>query len=191
MQRAAPYLIPALWLAWVCYWRIMSSDAKPTVRLESAWSRAAHLVPLFLAAALLLMGTVPHGGLLFHRFVARGWIVYWVGVALVAAGLGFAVWARVHLGRNWSASVTVKQGHELVRTGPYALVRHPIYTGLLLALLGSALARGQWRGLLAVLLALAGIWYKLTLEERWMRETFGAAYDEYRHHSRALIPYLL
>jgi protein-S-isoprenylcysteine O-methyltransferase Ste14 len=97
----------------------------------------------------------------------------------------------VHIGTNWSGTVTIKQGHELVTTGPYALVRHPIYTGLLLALAGSALARGEWRGALAVLIALLALWRKLRLEEHWMREQFGEAYRAYSRRVAALVPFIL
>ena len=101
------------------------------------------------------------------------------------------MWARVHLGRNWSGIVTVKEGHELITGGPYAIVRHPIYTGLLLAFIGSALARGEWRGVLAVAVVLAALWRKLGLEERWMREQFGSAYQAYSQRVAALVPFLL
>jgi len=93
-------------------------------------------------------------------------------VLIVAAGLGFTVWARIHLGRNWSGTVTLKQGHEFVRSGPYRYVRHPIYTGLLAAFAGSALARGELRGIVAVAIAFAALWRKLKLEERWLGEAF-------------------
>jgi protein-S-isoprenylcysteine O-methyltransferase Ste14 len=97
----------------------------------------------------------------------------------------------VHLGRNWSATVTVKQDHELIRTGPYAIVRHPIYTGVLFGFIGTALAVGQWRGVLAVVIVFVSFWRKLRIEERWMSETFGEQYRLYRAHTRALIPFLL
>ena len=95
------------------------------------------------------------------------------------------------LGRNWSGIVTVKQDHELVRSGPYRWVRHPIYTGLLIAFVGTAISRGEWRGVLAVLIVFAALWRKLQLEERWMIETFGDAYLRYRAEVRALIPFVL
>ena len=97
---------------------------------------------------------------------------------MVAAGLAFAVWARVYLGRNWSGTVTVKQDHELIRSGPYGFVRHPIYTGLLLAMLGTAIAIGEWRGLVAFALFTIGFLLKLrsrrTLHERNFRRTIRA-----------------
>jgi protein-S-isoprenylcysteine O-methyltransferase Ste14 len=111
-------------------------------------------------------------------------------VILIVAGLLFTVWARQRLGRNWSGTVQVKQDHQLILDGPYRLVRHPIYTGLVVAFLGSAIVIGDWFALLAVLIAFGSFWRKLTLEERFMRETFGTAYEEYRARTAALIPYL-
>ena len=109
----------------------------------------------------------------------------------MVGGLSFCVWARRVLGRNWSGIVTVKEGHELVREGPYRMVRHPIYTGLVLAFAGMALVDAQWRGVLAVAIGVGAFWRKLRLEERWMTEIFGQRYVEYREHTKALIPGLL
>ena len=117
--------------------------------------------------------------------------IYLGGVGLVVAGLLLCVWARVVLGGNWSGTVTLKRDHEIVRTGPYRWVRHPIYTGLLVMFLGSAFAEGEWRGLIALVLVFAALWRKLKLEERWLGEHFGAAYAAYRECSSALIPFLL
>jgi protein-S-isoprenylcysteine O-methyltransferase Ste14 len=117
--------------------------------------------------------------------------LYYTGVALVAFGLLFTVWARVVLGGNWSGSVTLKQHHEIVRTGPYRWIRHPIYTGLVLAFIGSAVARGEWRGVLAVAIVIAALWRKWRLEERWLMESFGTAYADYRKTTWALIPFIL
>jgi protein-S-isoprenylcysteine O-methyltransferase Ste14 len=110
---------------------------------------------------------------------------------LTLAGLLFTVWARTHLGRNWSGLVTIKQDHELITSGPYSTVRHPIYTGLLLAFVGSALARSELRGILAVVLVFWALWRKSRIEERWMRDQFGDAYREYSSHVAALIPFVL
>jgi protein-S-isoprenylcysteine O-methyltransferase Ste14 len=185
------YLIPGLWLAWFAYWCVCAADVKAAQRYESPTSRAAHLLPLLMAAVLLAIRTEPNGGWLFERCLPRTREGLWIGALLTALGLGFATWARVHLGRNWSASVSVKQDHELVRSGPYARVRHPIYSGMLLAILGTAIARGEWRGLVALLIVLAALWRKLRLEERWMGETFALDYQRYRARTAALIPFLL
>jgi protein-S-isoprenylcysteine O-methyltransferase Ste14 len=191
MRALYHYLIPGLWLVWIAYWRISAADVKPTQRHESPGSRAAHLLPLLIAAVLLWIRGDAEDGWPFQRFVTRSVTLFWVGTALTAAGLGFSAWARVHLGRNWSATVTVKQDHELISTGPYAIVRHPIYTGVLLGFIGTALAIGQWRGVLAVVIVFVAFWRKLRLEERWMSETFGEQYRLYRARTKALIPFLL
>ena len=96
--------------------------------------------------------------------------------------------ARRWLGRNWSGTVTVKHDHELVTGGPYGIVRHPIYTGLLGGFIGSAIALGEWRGLVAVVLVLIAFMRKIRLEERWMQERFGDAYRRYRQRVPALVP---
>ena len=96
-----------------------------------------------------------------------------------------------YLGRNWGLTVTIREGHELITAGPYALVRHPIYTGLLLAFVGSAMARGEWRGVLAVAIASWTFWHRLRMEESWMRQQFGEAYQAYCRRVAALLPFIL
>jgi protein-S-isoprenylcysteine O-methyltransferase Ste14 len=191
MKLLYHYLIPGLWLLWIAYWRLSAADVKPERRQESPGSRAAHLLPLLIAAVLLWIRGDARDGWLFQYFLTPSLTLFWIGAAITAAGLGFSAWARVHLGRNWSATVTVKQDHELIRTGPYAIVRHPIYTGLLSGFIGTALAIGQWRGVVAVAIVLVAFWRKLQLEERWMSETFGEDYRRYRARTKALIPFLL
>jgi protein-S-isoprenylcysteine O-methyltransferase Ste14 len=184
------YVFPAMWLGWVVYWWIASLDVKTTVRRESVSSRLSHIAPLAVAVFLYSWQRV-RIPLLAERFLPPAEWSFWLGAFLTAAGLLFTVWARLYLGRNWSGSVTIKQEHELVTSGPYALVRHPIYTGLLLALLGSTLALGDWRAVLAFGLAAGALWRKLRVEERWMRQQFGDAYQSYSQRVAALIPFVL
>ena len=190
MSLAYRYLFPALWLGWVAYWWVHARDVKAAERRESLASRLSHIVPLIVAVFLLWARSLPVP-VLGERFLPWAPWTFWVGAALAAAGLLFSIWARHELGRNWSGTVTIKEGHELVTSGPYALVRHPIYTGLLLAFAGSALARGEWRGVLALLLAFWALWRKLGIEERWMREQFPDAYPAYAGRVAALLPFVL
>jgi protein-S-isoprenylcysteine O-methyltransferase Ste14 len=182
--------ILALWLCWIAYWTAASLAVKPSARRETMLSRLLHLGPLALAV-VLIWGPPPSLAALRTRFVPPSQAIAWSGAALVAAGLAFTVWARVHLGANWSGIVTVKRDHELVTSGPYAIVRHPIYTGLVLAFVGSAIALGELRGALAVVVVVASLWRKLRLEERWMAEQFGSEYVRYRGRVRALVPFVL
>lgn len=181
--------IQALWAAWALYWWVTSKRVKEARRREAVWSRIAHFGPLSLSGILLALPTMP--GVLGERFLPLSWTGYWVGLLIVSIGLGLCVRARIVLGTNWSASVTIKHGHEIVRRGPYRWTRHPIYSGLLLAFAGSAIARGEWRGVLAVAIALAALWRKLRLEQRWLAEEFGEAYADYQRSVAALIPFVL
>jgi protein-S-isoprenylcysteine O-methyltransferase Ste14 len=190
MRIVYSYLMPALWALWCVYWWIVARDVKPTRRSESVASRAGHIIPLVVAVILLALPTLP-GGFLSGRILPATRFVFFTGAAVVVTGLAFSVWARAYLGRNWSGIVALKADHELIRSGPYRFVRHPIYTGLLVAIVGSAIVRGEWRGVVAVLIAIAALWRKLRLEERWLGETFGDEYAKYRAEVRALIPFVL
>lgn len=115
--------------------------------------------------------------------------VGWAMVALAAAGIAFAWWARIYLGKLWSGSITRKEDHRVVDTGPYALVRHPIYTGLLTAAVATAVAVGEVHSVLGALLLIVAYWMKARLEEKFLREELGPdAYDSYRHRVPMLIP---
>jgi len=182
-------LIGVLWLAWVAYWVYASFGVKAVAQSESWQSRIAYSAPLWISAILLFDR---HLGrfLNTHLYPFRLWFVG-VGGLLTAAGLAYAIWARVVLGGNWSAEVTVKEGHELIQAGPYAFSRHPIYTGLVLALFGTALAVGEVRALIALTLVIGSLWYKMGLEETAMRRTFGTTYDDYCRRVKALIPFVV
>ena len=110
------------------------------------------------------------------------------GFVLTLAGCLFAVWARVTLGGNWSGRATVKADHQLIVSGPYSLARHPIYTGLLLAATGTALAHGEWRCVLGIALIVLAFAIKIGQEEKLMLQTFPHAYPQYRQRVKALIP---
>jgi protein-S-isoprenylcysteine O-methyltransferase Ste14 len=178
-----------LWLAWAAYWVLSAARTKSTQRRESRASRLSHVLPLLIGVALIAWPRL--------SLPALPWLSwplpypqgrFLIGVLLVAAGLGYTFWARVHLGANWSGTVTQKEHHELIRTGPYAYVRHPIYTGLLIALVGSAVVRGEPRALLGLAIIAYALVRKLRIEERFMHELFPREYARYRAEVPALVP---
>ena len=177
--------IPALWIAWIVYWLVAAANVKRTRWHQPLGPQSLHGIPMLLATALLVSRRWPPA--LTAQILPVGPALPLIGTVLVAVGLALAVWARVHLGRNWSSKVVVKEDHTLIRTGPYRTVRHPIYTGLLLALLGTALALGEWRGFLALILGLIGILFRVQAEEARMTETF-PEYTAYKRSSSALVP---
>ena len=185
-------LVPlaVLWLAWLAYWVVAARHVKATSRREGFATFLLNRAFVVVGALLLVVGPQPLHWL-NERFVPLTMAAYWLGLFVVAAGLAFAVSARIYLGRNWSATVTIKQDHELVRTGPYAVVRHPIYTGILLALLGTAIVIGEWRGLVALASITIGFLFKIRTEERFMGEIFGERYARYRAEVPALIPFIV
>ena len=186
MERWA---IPLAWLVFLAIWFAMARDVKAiATRLDRGLQRR-HYLPLAVAIVLL---SVPIPLFPFDaRFVpAASWPPH-LGLAFVIAGIAFSVWARVRIAGNWSSDVTLKHDHELIVDGPYRFARHPIYTGVLLGLAGTALAIGEGRAVIAVAIAAWAFWRKLGLEEGLLRGEFGATYDRYAEKTAALIPFLL
>src|SRR5271165_4639574 len=179
-----------IWIPWVVWLVALAGQVKSVAQSESISSQLVHRLSLGVAAYFLFAPRVPLPWL-NNRFAGFEPGLLWLGVAVTFAGVAFSIWARVRLGGNWSSSVTLKRGHELIVEGPYRWVRHPIYTGMLVGLIGSALALGEWRGLLAVAIATASLWRKLQLEETVMRGQFGDAYMRYAERVPALIPFVL
>jgi protein-S-isoprenylcysteine O-methyltransferase Ste14 len=179
---------PVLWIAFLIYWQIKAVGTKTTQRLEPAASRILRALTFLIAIVLLSTTRIPLRWLYLEPWPQGLWS-FWLGATVMVAGLLFAVWAREHLGSNWSRSVTIKQGHELITTGPYAVVRHPIYTGILAGFLGTAIALAQVRGFMGFVLIFLILWVKLRMEEQWMRSQFGETYDSYARQSAALVPY--
>jgi protein-S-isoprenylcysteine O-methyltransferase Ste14 len=184
------WFFPILWVVFIGIWIAMARGGKVVAERESAFSRLSHYLPLAIAIYLLMAPHIPIP-VLDERFVPLSLWPVRLGAALTFAGAAFAVWARMLLAGNWSSDVTLKRDHELIVAGPYAFVRHPIYTGILIALAGTALAVGEWRGVLAVVLALAAFWRKLKIEETVMRRQFGGAYARYAGRVPALVPFVL
>jgi protein-S-isoprenylcysteine O-methyltransferase Ste14 len=175
------------WAALALVWLAGMLSTKRSVRSQSAGTRIFQLV-VFGLGFVLMSGRWFEPGSLAVRVVPNlSWIAL-TGLGLTIAGCAFAIWARIALGSNWSGRASVKQDHELITSGPYALARHPIYTGIALALLGTALAGGEWRHVLGLLSVLFGMLAKMSQEERLMMQTFPEAYRLYRQRVKALIP---
>lgn len=178
-----------IWAVFCVVWLISAIKTKPVQQRESVSSRLSYTALVVVGFYVVFSVNAVQPWLRVHLFPpSRAAEI--LGVVMTAAGIGFAFWARVYLGGNWSGAVTVKVGHQLVRTGPYRWVRHPIYTGLILALLGTALERRQVRGLIAVLLVYIGFKMKSKIEERAMTDAFGAEYADYSRSTGAIVPKL-
>lgn len=186
LAEASRYLIPAFWIIWLAIWIGASFNVRRTREREDWRTAIFNRAPVLIGAAMLAAPQWLPAAL--TRRLLGGADGPAIGTLLVAAGLALSVWARWHLGRNWSGIVTVKQGHTLVTTGPYRRVRHPIYTGLLVGLVGTALAIGAPYGFIATALILVGLIIKLYVEEERMRDTFRADYEAYSRRTARLIP---
>lgn len=191
MFENARAIIMALWLAVGVVWLLTAFRLKPIVRMSGSAARMWELLILTCAAEMLFSES-PHIAQLDARYLPALPGLLGLGVALTAVGAAFTIVARLYLGQNWSATATIKQDHELIRTGPYGLVRHPIYTGSLIAAIGTAIAFGELRDLLALPLVVAGFWLKARSEERLLMSNFGDRYAAYRREVRgAIVPHVL
>ncbi len=185
-----PSLLLYPWLALGLVWLTAAAGKKAVLQRQSASHRLLHLALAALAFALLAYPRFQRGWLGTH-FVAQTQAVYLSGFGISVAGALFAIWARLKLGGNWSGRPSLMAGHELITSGPYALARHPIYTGLVLAFAGTVLALGEWRGVLGVLIVLLAFLIKIRDEEQLMLQAFPDVYPQYRRRVKALIPGVL
>lgn len=181
-------LILALWIAWLAYWLIAARGAKPTQWREARAEQWSHGLPAVLALILLVAPRLLP--LPVAHFLPLDPAFPLVGTILTAAGIGIAVAARRQLAGNWSAAVEIKEGHALIRSGLYRHVQHPIYSGILLAVPGTAIVLGLWQSLLGFALLLLAFVLKSRHEEARLRAAF-PDYDRYAQETAALIPFLL
>lgn len=187
------YPVPGLiilvcWIVFILFWLISALTVKPTAERKSFLSSLAYRVPLIIGGILLGKFHVQYP---LNLPVTPGtWASAITGAGVCVAGLGIALYSRWSLGGNWSSEVRFKQGHELVKTGPYRFVRHPIYSGVLLMCLGPTIQFGRLHCWLGVLVIGVGIWIKLKQEEQMMLQHF-PEYSEYRKRVKALVPFVL
>ena len=174
-----------LWITFVVYWLVSAIGVKRNVK-GGSWARGAGIRIVVAVAVVLLLQASSFWRIFGYEFNGG---IQTLGVVLCAIGIGVAIWARVYLGRNWSGTPSMKEGHELVTGGPYAFVRHPIYTGMLLALFGSALAAGVlW--FIVFLFFCGNFLYRIPIEERYMMQLFPDQYSLYKKRTKALIPFI-
>ena len=189
MLSVMDHALKTTWLILGLYWLWSSRRIKATSHMESFLKRfALYYFPLLAAGALLGPGEWYGDTWLHQRFLPDLVLFRLIGLVLVIAGVFLACWARHTLGRNWSVAAQLKREHELIQSGPYRFVRHPIYSGLLLAFLGTAVMIGEWRALVAFAIILASFLYKFRVEESLLRMHFGDSYFQYASRTRALIP---
>jgi protein-S-isoprenylcysteine O-methyltransferase Ste14 len=180
-------LIELPWIVFVIYWIFGAIKTRATREKESFASRFAILVLEVVGYVLIFNGSTG-SGFLGTRFIPRTMVITILGVVFTWSGIGLTIWARYHLAEYWSARVTIKEGHRLIRTGPYTHLRHPIYSGLVLATIGSTLVIDQWRCVLGTCLVLTGYSLKARKEEAMLSQQFGDAFREHQKHTGFLIP---
>jgi protein-S-isoprenylcysteine O-methyltransferase Ste14 len=183
-------IISFCWISFAVIWLLAAFATKKTVYRESSARRLRYIIPLLLGGFLLAKGHRLSDPL-NHRVIPHLEALAWIGAVLCVAGLLFCVWARFTIGRNWSGVVTLKGGHELITNGPYALVRHPIYTGLLTMFVATVIVRGHVAGIIAIPFVFVSFWIKLRSEEKLMLEKFPNEYAAYQQRVKRLIPFIL
>jgi protein-S-isoprenylcysteine O-methyltransferase Ste14 len=181
-----PHLLNGwLWLAWIAYWMIAAAFVKKTRVSENHLLRLTHALPLYLGFFLIFHDRDYHliNGRLYDSRAADD-----MGSGITFAGLAFSIWARVHLGKYWSGIITLKEGHKLIRTGPYRWVRHPIYTGIITGALGSALTTSTGDGWIGFAIVVAACVVKSLREEALLTGEFGDEYRQFKREVPAIFP---
>ena len=182
------FTIGVIWAAWMLSWLVAAVWTGRTAARPGTGSQVIYRLTV-VAGAILLFDRFTRGRVspLWRSPSPLGWAM----VALTAGGFIFCWWARLYLGRLWSSAVTLKDGHRVVDTGPYALVRHPIYTGILIAAAATAVEQGTAISFMGLALMTLGYWIKARLEESFLREELGGeSYDAYARRTGMLLPFL-
>jgi len=176
-----------LWWLLLGVWFALWSRSKQDKRHELPWQRALHIVPVIIGF-WLLFGRMSPWTFLKNPFPPPNDFLPWIGLFVNACGVGMAIWARFSLGTNWSSVVTLKKDHELIRKGLYSRIRHPIYTGILVGALGTALIRDQLRGWLGLAVIFLTFYFKAQREEAFLRQEFGAGFEEHARRTGMFFP---
>jgi protein-S-isoprenylcysteine O-methyltransferase Ste14 len=176
-----------LWTILAAVWLLMAFTTKRTKRRETVLERIRHILPLVIGF-WLFFGKTFYLPWLHFRLLPNLPAIWWTGLLLTLLGVGFALWARLSLGSNWSGTVTLKDNHELIRKGLYSRVRHPIYSGILLGVIGTGMIHGQLRDLLGFLLLYASFYFKAKREESFLQQEFGSNFAEHQRQTGMFLP---
>ncbi|HUO14161.1 MAG TPA: isoprenylcysteine carboxylmethyltransferase family protein [Verrucomicrobiae bacterium] len=181
------WFFEAPWIVFVAYWIFAARNTQRTEKKESFGWRYGIMLVVVLGFVLIFYGDADIG-VLGHRVLHRGYYVVVAGIALTWAGIALAIWARVHLGQYWSGRITIKEDHKLISTGPYARLRHPIYSGLDLAVIGAAISIDRWGSVVGVCLVIVGFSIKAKREEAMLTARFGEEFSEHARRTGFLLP---
>lgn len=176
-----------LWNAMLIVWLVLWFGMKRAKKRETPFERLQHVIPVLLAFWLVFDNNLT---VLNARIFPENPVVLWIGLALTALGIGICIWARLSLGANWSGIVTLKQDHELVRKGLYRWIRHPIYTGILVGFIGTAMIKDHARAWVGFAVLLASFYFKARREENFLRQEFGEGFEEHLKHTGMFLPKL-
>ena len=190
MHSFAIHVINGCWLAFAVVWLLAAWMTKRSVYRESMTQRLRYMVILIFACLLIFRG---HrlGYPLNVRLIPQSDAIDLASALLCITGLAFCLWARATLGRNWSGTIQLKEGHELIVRGPYRLVRHPIYTGLLGMTVATAAVIGHPAAIIGAMLVFVSFWIKLSSEEAVMLQQFPDEYSAYRQRVKRIIPFIM
>jgi protein-S-isoprenylcysteine O-methyltransferase Ste14 len=187
MPEIPRLIILSCWLVLLLYWLISWFAVKATAERRSFASSLSYRIPMFIGGVLAAKFGVPYP--LNIKLTPHTIWTEWIAAGVCVTGLGIAIWSRRTLADNWSSDVRFKQGHELMQTGPYRFVRHPIYTGVLLMCFTLAIQFGRLHCWLGALIIVLGVWIKLKQEETVMLQHF-PEYAAYRKRVKALVPFV-
>jgi len=188
LQLSVTHLIDGSWLLFAAFWFVAALGSKKSSRTEAFGERLVHIMFMIVGFVLLYDSAPAYVDWLNRSFVPDKLWVAWLGAMATFMGVLFAIWARTTIGKEWSAEIQIKVGHQLIRSGPYAHIRHPIYTGILLAVAGTALAIGEYRGLVAFAIMSIGFARKAKKEESFLAAQFGPAFEEHRRQTGFFLP---
>ena len=185
-------LIAGIWIIFMAFVYIPSLLFRAPVERKSSRYVQRSIIIAIIVIILIIILTRYGSDTLIFRIIPDSLLAGITGIVLTIAGLGFSAWARLHLGKYWSGMVMLKVGHRIIRTGPYRIVRNPMYTGLLIAYVGAAIAIGELLAFVALGIGIAAVWVKIKAEEEILFEKFGEEYLQYKREVRAaIIPWIV